>query len=80
MHRGQPIRIAVIFEPGKRVRPVWFELNHKQYRITETTYHWQDHVGETRYLHYMVSVGEGLYELIYNSDDQLWVVQIHQTE
>jgi len=27
MLRGDPIRIAVIYEPGKRIRPVWFELN-----------------------------------------------------
>jgi len=27
--RGVPIRIAVIYEPGKHIRPVWFELNRR---------------------------------------------------
>lgn len=80
MHPGNPIRIAVIFEPGKPVRPVWFELNRKQHRIIETTYHWQDRIGETRYLHYMVTDGEGLYELIFNPHDQVWAINIQQTE
>ena len=80
MSRGDPIRIAVIYEPGKRIRPVWFELNRKQHKVVETTYHWQDKIGEARYLHYTVTDGEVLYELIFNPLDQSWTINSQQTE
>ncbi|MFH0996409.1 MAG: hypothetical protein V1844_13090 [Pseudomonadota bacterium] len=78
--RGIPIRIAVIYEPGKRIRPVWFELNRRQYRVVETTYHWRDKIGETDYLHYTVTDGDVLYELIFNPHDQTWTLNAQQTE
>ena len=80
MLRGDPVRIAVIYEPGKRIRPVWFELNRKQHRIVETTYHWRDKIGEVPYLHYAVTDGEVLYELIFNPLEQIWTLNAQQTE
>lgn len=77
---GTPVRIAVVFEPGKKAKPVWFELNRKQHKITETTYHWKDCVGATTLLHYAVTDGEALYELIFNPLDQSWTLQGHATE
>ncbi len=78
--RGVPIRIAVIYEPGKRIRPVWFELNRRQYRVVETTYHWRDKIGEAHFLHYTVTDGEVLYELIFSPLDQIWTLNAQQTE
>jgi hypothetical protein len=78
--RGAPIRIAVIYEPGKRIRPVWFELNHRQYRVVDTTYHWRDKIGDTHFPHYAVTDGEGLYELVFSPHDQLWTMNTQQTE
>ncbi len=78
--RGVPVRIAVIYEPGKRIKPVWFELNRRQYRIVETTYQWKDKVGETSFLHYAVSDGQSLYELIFNPLDQTWTLNTQHTE
>ncbi len=70
----------MVFEPGKKARPVWFELNRKQHKVTETTYHWQDAIGSTTLLHYAVTDGEALYELIFNLSDQSWTIQLQQTE
>jgi hypothetical protein len=80
MFRGIPVRIAVIYEPGKCIRPVWFELNRKQYRIAEVTYQWRDRIGETQYLHYAVTDGETLYELVFSPLDQSWTLDAQQTE
>jgi len=80
MSKGDPIRIAVIYEPGKRIRPVWFELNRKQHKVVETTYHWRDKIGEAHSLHYTVTDGEVLYELIFNPHDQTWTLNSQQTE
>ena len=70
----------MVFEPGKKARPVWFELNRQQHKITETTYHWKDAAGSTQLLHYAVTDGEALYELLFNPIDQSWTIQNHHTE
>ena len=70
----------MVFEPGKKARPVWFELNRQQHKVAATTYHWKDAVGTTPLLHYAVSDGEGLYELVFNPLDQSWTIQSHPTE
>lgn len=77
---GTPVRIAVVFEPGKKVRPVWFELNRRQHKIAATTYHWKDAIGSTPLLHYAVTDGEALYELVFNPLDQSWTLQGLQTD
>ena len=80
MTSGRPVRIAVLFEPGKKARPVWFELDHRQHRIQQWTYHWQDRVGERQRLHYAVTDGEGLYELVFDPADQSWTLHSQRTE
>jgi hypothetical protein len=77
---GKPVRIAVVFEPGKKARPVWFELNRKQHKVAETTYHWKDSIGNTPLLHYAVTDGEALYELVFNPLDQSWTLQGLKTD
>ena len=77
---GTGVRIAVLFEPGKKAKPVWFELNRRQHRITETTYQWQDRVGERQLLHYAVSDGEALYELVFDPADLSWTIQGQRSE
>lgn len=80
MSSRKGVRIAVLFEPGKKAQPVWFELNRRQHRITESTYHWQDRVGERQLLHYAVTDGEALYELVFDPADQSWTIQGQHTE
>jgi hypothetical protein len=82
MQTGKPVRIAVVFELGKKVKPVWFQLNRQQYKIKETTYYWKDRVGDTPLLHFAVTTEgeEALYELIYNTHDQSWTLYPQQIE
>lgn len=80
MIKGKPLRIAVIYEPGKSIKPVWFELNHKKHEIREITYHWRDKVGATLLLHYAVTDGTSLYELVFNPSDQSWSLYNQQSE
>lgn len=69
------IRVAVIFGPGLKARPVWFELNRRQHRIARTTYHWKDRIGEAPRLHWSVVTEEdALYELVFNTIDQTWLL------
>lgn len=80
MMSGKAVRIAVLFEPGKKARPVWFELGHRQHRLQPVSYHWQDRVGERQLLHYAVSDGEALYELVFDPADQSWTIHEQRTE
>ena len=78
MARKEPVRVAVIFEPGKRLRPVWFDRKHQKYLVKETTYSWQDRVGDKPLLHFAVTDGEALYELVYNLLDGTWTLKDQQ--
>lgn len=77
---GTPVRIAVVFEPGKKAKPVWFELNRRQHKVAATTYHWKDSVGNIPLLHYAVTDGEALYELVFNPVEQSWTLQGLQSD
>ncbi len=70
----EPIRTAVLFTPGEQIKPVWFDWRRRQHRIVRTTYRWQEKQGETLLLHFAVTDGETLYELIYNVQQQQWLL------
>jgi hypothetical protein len=81
MTKGAPVRIAVVFQPGMKAKPVWFEMNRKQHKISRTTYYWKDRVGETPLVHFaVVTEDEALYELVFNTTDQSWLLYPHTTE
>lgn len=81
MMSGLPVRIAVVFQPGAKAKPVWFELNRRQHRIARTTYHWKDRVGDAPLLHWaVVTEDDALYEIVFNALDQSWVLYPHKTE
>jgi hypothetical protein len=75
---GEQVRVAAVFEPGKRIRPVWFERNRRQHKVLETTYSWRDQVGDATLLHFTVSDGEALFELIYNPYEGNWILKDEQ--
>ena len=54
---GESIRVAAIFGPGNRLRPVWFDWNRKKHTVTEVTYTWKDKEGDATLLHFAVSDG-----------------------
>jgi len=66
------IRVAVIFGPGNRVRPVWFDWRRRKYEVREITYTWRDRRGEATLLHFAVSSGADLFELSYDTAGQTW--------
>jgi hypothetical protein len=70
----EPIRIATIFTPGRQLKPVWFEWRRRKHTIQETTYTWKVTVGNTLMVHFSVTDGEALYELVYNTAEQSWVL------
>lgn len=68
------IRVAVIFGPGNRVAPVWFDWRRRKHTVREVTYSWRERQGEATVFHFAVSNGADLFELAYNADSQLWAL------
>ncbi len=78
MPSREAVRVAVIFEPGRGLRPVWFTRGHHKYTVKETTYRWQGRRGDKPLLHFAVSDGEALFELIYSPLDGTWTLNDQQ--
>jgi hypothetical protein len=69
------VRVAVIHGPGTKLRPVWFDWRRQKHTVREVTYHWRHRTGDDLLLHYAVTDGTALYELIYNSTQHVWVLE-----
>ena len=70
------VRVAVVFGgPGRRIKPVWFDWNRQKHTVQETTYIWESHYGDARLIHFAVRDDGGLYELIYNTKDNTWILE-----
>ncbi len=69
------IRVAVVFGPGNRIKPVWFDMDRRQHTIRQITNSWKERRGETTLLHFHVTDDGALYELIYNMTDGSWKLE-----
>lgn len=71
----QNIRVGAIHGPGPVIRPVWFDWKRRKHEVKEVTYHWRHRAGSALMLHYAVTDGTALYELVYNATDQVWLLE-----
>lgn len=69
------LRVAVVHGPQGQLRPVWFDLNHRQHRIVEITNSWRERRGQTHFRFFHVSDGGALYELTYCTSSGQWSLQ-----
>jgi hypothetical protein len=72
---AERIRVAAIFAPGSKVKPVWFEWRRRKHAITETSYFWTERSGGALRLHFAVSDGSNLFELAFDARDQNWTLE-----
>lgn len=70
----EQIKVAAVFAPGCRVKPVWFEWRRQKHGITSTPYFWKDSLGDATRLHFAVSDGANLFELMFDTSDQNWTL------
>ncbi len=66
------IRVAVIFGTENGVRPVWFDWGRRKYEVRKITYSWRERVGDVTLLHFAVSDGANLFEIVYDVEGQEW--------
>ena len=72
MRVKEAIRVAVVFGPGRSIRPIWFDWQNRKHTVMETTYTWSDLEGSSRRLHFAVRDEGGLYDLTYDTAAQTW--------
>ena len=72
MRVKEPLRVAVVFGPGRSMKPVWFDWHNRKHAVLETTYTWTDLKGSAKRLHFAVRDVGGLHELIYDTAEQTW--------
>lgn len=65
----------MVFGPGNRIKPVWFDMDRRQHTIRQITNSWKERRGETTLLHFHVTDDGALYELIYNMTDGNWKLE-----
>jgi len=73
--RAERVKVAAIFAPGCQVKPVWFEWRSQKHAITRLSYFWKDHLGGASRLHFAVSDGSNLFELVFDTSDQNWTLE-----
>ena len=67
----EPIVVGAVFSRGG-VKPVWFTWNGREIRVREITFTWKTREGGPSMLHFSVTDGQGLYEIIYNTETFQW--------
>lgn len=70
----EKIRVAVIFGPGDRMRPVWFDWGNRKYAVKEVAYSWRESLGDAICIRFSVTDGANLFELTYNTAKLLWLL------
>jgi len=68
------VRVAVIHGPQQN-EACMVRLAAAEARGQGSHYHWRHRTGDDLLLHYSVTDGTALYELIYNSSQQIWVLE-----
>jgi hypothetical protein len=71
---NENVKVGVVFNRGE-IRPVWFLWKGRQIRIRETTFTWKTWQGSAPVLHFSVTDGESLYEIIYHTQTFQWMVE-----
>ena len=73
MEIGQAITVGAVFGGKKKIKPVWFIWQEREYRIRDITYIWNRREGSSLcYLFSVTDTADSLYELSYQTDTATW--------
>lgn len=71
MEIDESIKVGAVFSCGE-VNPIWFSWNERQIRIRETSFVWKTREGSAVIVHFSVTDGQGLFEILYNKETMKW--------
>jgi len=70
---GETVKVMAIFDGG--VRPVKFKWKGRVYPVKEITHSWRSRDGARAFVHFSVSDGGSLYELVYDTVALNWTLE-----
>jgi hypothetical protein len=77
---GERIFVIAAFGRSIKLKPLRFIWSNRRIDIKEVTYEWASSEGNSRLLHFSVSDGNTLYELSFNTNSILWMLEGVETE
>ncbi|MBI5969777.1 MAG: hypothetical protein HY884_01290 [Deltaproteobacteria bacterium] len=69
---NETVKVMAIFDCG--VKPVKFKWKGRVYPVKEITHSWRSRDGDLSFVHFSVSDGQGLYELVYDTVALNWTL------
>jgi len=70
---GPAITVGAVFGGRKKIKPVWFIWQGREYHIKEITYIWNRREGSSLFFLFSVTdTADNLYELSYRTDTATW--------
>jgi len=76
----EPVRVGAVFGPGSLIRPFWFDWRRRKFVVEEVTYRWHEQEGSSTVIHFTVTAGGALYELVFDTSRQSWVLAGQEAE
>jgi hypothetical protein len=67
------IQVIAVFDNG--IRPAKFKWKGRTYPVKEITYTWGSKDGAASLVHFSVTDGETLFELVYNASAMKWSLE-----
>ena len=77
---GEAVRVGAIFGVDGSIRPVWFDWRRRKHEVREITYTWHERQGTATAIHFTVTAGGALYELVFDGGRQNWTLAGRQAE
>jgi hypothetical protein len=68
---NEKIQVLAWFK-GAKIHPRLFVWNHKNYKVREITYNWQERQGGEIISYFSVSTGTDLYQISFNNTSFAW--------
>lgn len=72
---SEKVIVGAVFGSGSRIRPAWFIWKGRRYKVKETTYSWTEKRGTAQLLHFAVTDGADLYELVLDNTSFSWKLE-----
>ena len=73
MKIGQTITVGAVFGGRKKIKPVWFIWQEREYHIKEITYIWNRRDGASLlYLFSVTDTSDNIFELSYHTHTATW--------
>ncbi len=75
MDIGESISVIASFGLPYKIKPVRFKWNGRLFEVKEITYAWQTKEGQKKIYHFSVTDGKTLYELSFDTNSLLWIME-----